>query len=110
MRENLLTWIGIGNVEAVLFRGDPAAKPPRESALLRGGIVGSQLPVLRPTAVALRPGDILVMATDGIAHKFAARSYDPTSPQQLADQILRDYGKGTDDALVLVVRYQGGQP
>jgi hypothetical protein len=28
-------------------------------------------------------------------------------PRQLADQILARYGKATDDALVLVARYQG---
>jgi hypothetical protein len=28
-------------------------------------------------------------------------------PQQLADQLLAEYGKATDDALVLVARYMG---
>jgi hypothetical protein len=28
-------------------------------------------------------------------------------PQQLADQLLSEYGKSTDDALVLVARYLG---
>lgn len=109
-RLNVLTWLGIGNVEAVLFRADPGAKTPRDSALLRGGIVGGQLPTLRPATLTLGPGDTLVMATDGISSRFATRSYDPMAPQELADQILSEYGKGTDDALVLVARYRGGLP
>jgi negative regulator of sigma-B (phosphoserine phosphatase) len=109
-RESSLTWIGIGNVEAVLFRADPAAKPPRESALLRGGIVGSQIALLRPTAVPIGPEDTLVMATDGVSSKFATVPCEPLPPQEISHRILQKHGKGTDDALVLVARFPGGRP
>ena len=40
-------WLGVGNVEGVLVRADPDADRPRESLVLRGGVVGYRLPALR---------------------------------------------------------------
>src|SRR6266436_1744964 len=39
--ENELTWLGVGNVEAILLRADRRAKADR--VLLRGGLVGYKL-------------------------------------------------------------------
>ena len=47
-------------------------------------------------------------ATDGIgAGGFTEGLVRSDSPQQIADRILKRHFKGTDDALVLVVRYVG---
>src|SRR5258708_6850521 len=43
--DRTITWCGIGNVEARLFRYDANGTTSPENALLRGGTVGSQLPV-----------------------------------------------------------------
>src|SRR5438552_424629 len=53
-------------------------------------------------------GDLLIFATDGIRGGFTEGLPTDATPQQLADEILARYGKGTDDALVLVARYAGG--
>jgi hypothetical protein len=76
-------------------------------ALLVGGIVGHQLPGLHPRDVDLEPGDLLVMATDGIARSFTedVRALG-AAPTLLADAILEDLARPTDDALVLVACYQ----
>src|ERR1043166_832932 len=100
-----LTWLGVGNVEAVLVRPDKHAKGSSERALLHSGIVGYQLPALRSSTTALTPGDMLVFATDGIDAGFTEGGMRNDSPQQIADRVLKRYFKGTDDALVLVVRY-----
>jgi hypothetical protein len=50
---------------------------------------------------------VLVLATDGIRHDFVA-NLNPGPPQAMADRILHQYAKGTDDALVLVAQYLGG--
>jgi serine phosphatase RsbU (regulator of sigma subunit) len=105
-----MTWGGIGNVEGMLFRADPVARPARESLVLRGGVVGYQVPPLRVATLSVFAGDMLVFATDGIAGKFGEVSPIGREPQEIADEILRRYAKGTDDALALVALYRGGAP
>ena len=108
--DDSLTWLGIGNVEGLLLRTDPRTSRPMEAILLRSGVVGLELPQLRASVTTLAPGDLLVMATDGIRSGFAERLSAAQATQRLADQILADYRKSTDDALVLVARYLGGAP
>jgi serine phosphatase RsbU (regulator of sigma subunit) len=111
-QDSSLTWVGVGNVEGVLWRANRNVQPPQEAIPLRGGVVGYQLPPLRVTVHSVARGDILIFATDGIRSGFAR---EPLSgpllqqrPQFLADRFLAQYGKNTDDALVLVARYLGG--
>ena len=48
-------------------------------------------------------------ATDGIETDYSA-SLSPAVPaQRLAERILERHGKGTDDALAVVVRYTGSR-
>src|SRR5437879_12962124 len=49
--EETMTWVGVGNVEGVLLRADPAVDPRYESLVLRSGVVGSRLPLLHGTIV-----------------------------------------------------------
>ncbi len=105
-----MTWLGVGNVEGVLLSAGGEAGLARESVLLRGGVVGYRLPPLRPAVLTIRPGDTLILATDGIRGGFVSQLTSGEPPQQMADGILARHGKGTDDALVLVARYLGGTP
>lgn len=117
--DHTITWLGVGNVEGVLLRADPAAKPATENLVPRGGVVGYHLPALRPVTLPVTTGDTLIFVTDGIRSGFvkkqrqasgsSAGQPQTTSPRQLADHILAHYGRTTDDALVLVVRYWGGR-
>jgi len=109
-RQNALTWAGVGNVECMLFHANAAtpANPTRASLVTRGGIVGSELPQIRAQVVPLAAGDVLIFATDGIRDGFSDGLQFEAPPQQLAEHILSQHGKGTDDALVLVARYRGG--
>lgn len=102
-----VAWIGVGNVEGVLVRSDRAAEPSRESIAARGGVVGYQLPPLRETVRSVSPGDMLILATDGIRSDFAAGLASQHSPQDIADSIVARYAKASDDALVVVMRYLG---
>jgi len=106
----MMTWAGIGNVEGVVLRADPKASPLRDYALLDGGVVGMQLSPLRAFVIPITPGDLLLMATDGIRSGFWEGLPLGDSPQQLADRILARDAKGTDDALVVVARYRGEVP
>ena len=103
--EGILTWSGVGNVEGMLRRLGGPANASDESLLLRGGIVGIQLPPLSASIIPVMPGDTLIFVTDGIRPDFADKLNLRDPPQELADRILAQHGKGTDDALVLIARY-----
>ena len=104
--ERTLTFCGVGNVEALLFRARPAAGGARqESAMLRGGVVGSHLPEPFATIIPVHGGDVLVMATDGVRHDFAPEAVLRSPPRQSAGALLKKHARGTDDAVVLVVRF-----
>jgi hypothetical protein len=108
--DDTMTWLAIGNVEGVLVRADPRTSRPLETILPRAGVIGLELPRLQASVTTVAPGDVVVLATDGINRTFLGGLLRPLdSPQQLADRILRRHGKGTDDALVLVARYRGAE-
>ena len=106
-RGNTVSWLGVGNVEGVLIPGSPTVSA-RHSFILRGGVVGYRLPSLQPTTVAVHHGDLLILATDGVRSDFADGVTRTSAPKEIADSILARCGKRSDDALVLVVRWLGG--
>jgi len=101
-----MTWLGVGNVEAALFRGDTNAGR-RESLPLRGGVVGFRLPALVPSTVSVAPGDTLILATDGVSGDFPMGVKLFETPERIAESILDRFAHGRDDALALVARYWG---
>lgn len=101
-----MSWLGVGNVEGRLIPATPFAPTPR-SLLLRPGVVGGHLPALSADSVPVTRGDVLVLATDGVRSDFGDYLRVSRSCQETAQVILDQYGKRTDDALVLVVRYLG---
>jgi negative regulator of sigma-B (phosphoserine phosphatase) len=105
--DSTLTWLGVGNVEGVLLRADASATPPRETMLLRGGVVGLNLPQLYATVMPMFPGDTVIFATDGISANFSDALTLMDNPQRLAEKIGSQFCKGTDDALVVTGRFCG---
>jgi negative regulator of sigma-B (phosphoserine phosphatase) len=108
-RDSTLIWLGVGNVEGVLLRQPHKTDQDRESLLLRGGVLGTQLPALTAAVIPVRRGDILILASDGIQTEFAREVIVTDPTQKIADRILAEYRKTTDDALVLVSRYLGDE-
>lgn len=129
-----VTWLGVGNVEGRLMRAALDAMPrdrrqaerrareqpvtterrwaerrrPRsEFLLLRAGVVGSHLPPLYAALLPLGLADTLLLATDGVALPGGEEADANEQPQALAERILSQHKKGTDDALVLVARWVG---
>ena len=103
--EGDLTWMGVGNVEGVVVRAAASANPRKESLLLRGGVVGHQLPSLYASIIPIARGDTLILVTDGVHSNFADSVNVTDRPQLVADRIIAEYSRGSDDALVLVARY-----
>lgn len=103
-RENLLTWLGVGNIEARLWH---TANPPVKTLLMRAGVAGYTLPALQAMATTVEPGDLLIVATDGIHASFADELDISGDPREIAARIGEQSAKGSDDGLVLVARYLG---
>lgn len=99
-----MSWLGVGNVEALLIRGGSLQT---EAVAARGGTVGYMLPTLHPRTLPVQTGDTLVLASDGIQHGFKQEVQPLRSAQQIADQVLARWAKDTDDACAVVVRYLG---
>lgn len=108
--DSVMTWLAIGNVEGMLIRaggeGDAHEKP--FAILPRGGIVGGHLPVLNPASVAVRPGDLLLLATDGICSAFYREARHAEQPGQLVQQLFFRHARDTDDALLLGAQWTNG--
>ncbi|MFD3743561.1 SpoIIE family protein phosphatase [Nocardia sp. NPDC058633] len=106
-----LQWLGVGNVDSRLLTLGPAGPELRATMLLTGGIVGYRLPShLQPQTLPIRPGDLLLMATDGIV-AVGPESLDlAKSATAIAGDLLARDAKDTDDALVLAARFRGPCP
>ena len=99
-----LTWLALGDVEGRRLSARPGGG--RDATLrLPGGVAGHDQPTLVPETVPMEHGDVLVLATDGV-HAAFADDLDLTGPVSgVAERILGDDWDGTDDALVVVLRW-----
>ncbi|MEU8985842.1 SpoIIE family protein phosphatase [Streptomyces sp. NPDC048558] len=72
------------------------------------------------TAVALTPGSVLALVTDGLVEaadlpldvgmertRSALAAADPADPARMADALLGDIGRREDDVALLLLRYDG---
>ncbi len=100
-----LAWTGVGNVEGRLMRAGRSRGDSDDSPMLFGGVLGWGLPAVRLVDAELGPGDTVVLATDGIAADFGSSMLPGLGAQALADRIFASHARGTDDALVVAVRY-----
>ncbi|HUI42037.1 MAG TPA: SpoIIE family protein phosphatase [Terriglobia bacterium] len=103
-RDRTVTCLGVGNVEGFLLHSGAGSGPEQEALVLRGGVVGHQLPPLRASVFPVSAGDTLIFATDGIRSGFTEGLILSDPASKIATRILALYTKGTDDALVLVAR------
>jgi len=99
-----LRWAGVGNVDARLVHTGPVLR--EDVALVFGGVLGYRMPNVRPATMRLERGDLLVMITDGIDAAISTALTGGGAAQTLADRIFAMHGKGSDDALAIVVRYR----
>ncbi|MEU7629619.1 SpoIIE family protein phosphatase [Nocardia sp. NPDC049220] len=101
-------WLGVGNVESRMLTAGPAGLTVHATVLLTAGIVGYRLPAnLQPQSIAVRPGDLLLMSTDGIVPEAADEVDLAKFTADITADILAKHAKDTDDALVLAARHRG---
>lgn len=101
-QEETFHYAGVGNVEVRVF---DAPQPVRPVSV--NGTLGARLSGVRVWSHPWAEGATIVMATDGISASWDIASYPGLlrkNPQLLAGVLLRDFGRDSDDATVLVAR------
>ena len=101
-----MRWVGVGNVEAHVVRADGQGTWRAASAVLYGGVLGYRLPGVKVATVQLHPGDLVLMATDGIGAEFADLVSPADPVERMAAGIVERCARPHDDALVAVARYR----
>ncbi|HKQ56320.1 MAG TPA: SpoIIE family protein phosphatase [Candidatus Eisenbacteria bacterium] len=101
-----MSWVAVGDIQG-LVRRDRATGMRLDLLIGRGGVVGRHLPPLVAGVAPIAPGDLLVLATDGIRPGYAQWLSRSETTQRVADAIMGGFRTGRDDALVLVARYHG---
>jgi phosphoserine phosphatase RsbX len=104
-----VTWAGVGNIEGMILRVGSSRQETVDRLLLRPGIVGYRLPCIQALALPISPGDLIVLATDGINPNFEKHIMPEAHPRIIANKISAGYRKQCDDGLVLVARYLGNE-
>jgi len=98
-----LKFVGIGNITARTL----GAKPGR--LISRSGVVGYMMPTPREESLTLSDGDILLIYSDGVKSHFEIEDWPQmrtSSAATLAHDIINLFGKDTDDAACIALRYE----
>ena len=97
---NRLIYAGIGNVEAHLWQGGGRQRP-----ISYRGIVGTVMRTVRSFEIQLEGSWLLAMHSDGLSSRLEipAPSDAWNDPQVLADSLLAEWARQSDDATVVVI-------
>jgi hypothetical protein len=106
-RRSTMTWLGVGSVEGRVLSGEPSALRPKGSLALRNGVPGHELPGLTAATLDIRPGDLLVLATDGIDAAFGESLDVSGSTEEISERVVAGHWRPSDDGLVVAVRFLG---
>jgi serine phosphatase RsbU (regulator of sigma subunit) len=92
---------GVGNIEARLLMEGREQHP-----ISQRGMLGSNIPTIRPFKTTLVPGWLLVLHTDGIRTRWnlADDAAEAPTADALAAAILARHERSDDDACVVVIQ------
>jgi hypothetical protein len=97
-----MEWVSVGNVEALLLRRRGGRVEVEGVLLAEAGILGAGAPRLRPDELRLRPGDLLLMVTDGVGPGFMRDLCLEGGPAAVVERIVAARpGESADDRLAL---------
>jgi len=100
----VLTWLVVGNVNAMLLRRRYANLDRHAAPVSHAGVVGMRMPQLGARALSLKSGDLLVMATDGIDPSFSDDLGPVGDLSRATRRLVARSRMPADDALVLMAR------
>lgn len=98
-----LTYAGIGNTRAMVV----GEKTIRLSSNF--GIVGAGYKTLNSETVRITTGNLVILYTDGLEEMVDITGYDEVlhaNVQRLAEKLIEDWRILTDDAAVLIYKYE----
>ncbi|WP_238431305.1 SpoIIE family protein phosphatase [Streptomyces cavernae] len=118
MEEGNALFVRAGHLAPLMRHPDGSSEEIQvEGGLPLGVLEEADFPL---TAVALTPGTVLALVTDGLVEsaglhldegmrrtRVALAVADPTDPGRMADELLGDEGRREDDVAVLLLRYDG---
>ncbi|HEV2880821.1 MAG TPA: ATP-binding protein [Pyrinomonadaceae bacterium] len=102
MARGSFQYAGVGNIEVRVFNAPEPVRP-----ISNNGTLGARMNKVRVWSYAWAEGASVVLASDGVSASWDMSDYPGLlqhSPQLLAGILMRDYGRDTDDATVLVAR------
>lgn len=100
-----VNWAAVGEVEGLLLRGATPRVSQVQAIIQRGGTIGHNLPSLICHSHEIRPGDTIILSSDGVRHAFRNEIPAGQSAETLAAELLSAYGREDDDALALVAKF-----
>jgi PAS domain-containing protein/anti-sigma regulatory factor (Ser/Thr protein kinase) len=118
MEEGNTLFVRAGHLSPMLRHPDGTTEEVQvEGGLPLGISAEAEFPM---TAVALAPGAVLALVTDGLVEaadlpldegmdrtRAALAAADPADPGRMADELLGDGGRREDDVALLLMRYDG---
>ncbi len=99
--DGTLTYVGHGNTRLRRLWQQPARLVSRDG-LIGGNIRGNHMQTLK-----LRPGDVVIMYTDGVSDRFELDDYRHVisdTARSVARNVVEMFGKDYDDAGCIAVR------
>lgn len=103
-----LSWLGVGNVKALLLRPRYGTMQACATVVAHAGVLGMQLPPIRSQSIAVRPEDVLVMASDGVGAVEMEREIWANLPAATAG-IVKQHRVPSDDSILLAARLSRGR-
>jgi anti-sigma regulatory factor (Ser/Thr protein kinase) len=97
-----LRYAGLGNISATIV-----ARGESKSLVSHNGIAGHEMRKIQEFSYDWPPGALLVMHSDGLSGRWDLNQYAGLSnrdPSVVAGVLYRDFSRGRDDALIVVVR------
>ena len=97
-----VVFAGIGNITAQILSGVKA-----QGLASLNGIVGHQMVKVKAFAYDYRPGDTLVMHSDGLTGRWKIEDYPGLAfrpPELIAGVLFRDFRRAKDDATIVAYR------
>ncbi|MFI7413712.1 SpoIIE family protein phosphatase [Streptomyces sp. NPDC049627] len=118
MEEGNALFVRAGHLAPLVRHPDGTTEEVQvEGGLPLGVLAEAEFPM---TAVALTPGTVLALVTDGLVEaadlpldegmdrtRAALATADPADPGRMADDLLGDAGRREDDVALLLLRYDG---
>jgi serine phosphatase RsbU (regulator of sigma subunit) len=97
---------GVGNINCVV-----RSEGKSRSLVSHNGILGHQVRKFQEFSFPFPGNALLIMHSDGLTAKWSLDDYpglETRQPALIAGVLFRDFGRGSDDASVLVARHLGG--